>query len=454
MTLSLRISNGFKLVQRPSIRTATAIPAQQCRALNLYLIALKRDLRNHKIKNFDRYTNYTPPRHVKLDLWSKEPLKHIKRTSLADVLENHIKPGVLLVPLVDEASGKLQDNQYTLWELPAVERVKMSNSMKRKTLDLRGRRAKSVHFNTDVPALHFADMMWRAWCMLASKLVVEFHIRLKKPLETKDDALFDQALGHRNTIHLRPDVMLKCFGEQYKNVINPWADRKGLCSWVSSHESGRGNKVSDKWVLRSKERQLQLDEVGGGIPVYEERKRMKAELKAEPGYQTHNDKRREAFAHLRSTNPAIAPVIERLTYKWNTAAEILAIAEAYQSQQQILSRLAEVDPAVFQEVRYKIKPIDRPNEVRLKINEARKRLQQADFEARNRSKHNPQQFFNERILDSKVDEYKRNAPTRSSSFAKREGVASRPVRFVGPGDTNNATLSTRRQVPLANPSRS
>jgi hypothetical protein len=320
-----------------------------------------------------RYNNYAHPEDVHLDLWSMKPSEHIKRTTLADALENYIKPGVLLVPLVDKTTKEAKEGQYVLEEIDISDEARASLKANIRSRN-NGRGAKEIHFKLSVPPPHFAHLMWKVWHMLGSRHVVEFHVHLKTPLKSKDDTLFDKALNHQNAIHLRPDVMLKAMSsEGIENTISPWANQKSECCWVMSKVRSSKDALRNEAVEFNKRIQLDLDAVGAGIPLYEERKRLKAEMKNADEFKTFNEKRAEAFAQIRSTNPGIEPVVRRLSNHFTPASKLILMANSLRTQYEILAPLARTEPEVFKLVRRSIKPSDLPDAVFKKIRQAQNR---------------------------------------------------------------------------------
>ncbi|EHK97877.1 putative Glyoxylate reductase [Glarea lozoyensis 74030] len=296
------------------------------------------DTNNYKIKDFERYHDYAKPEDVKLDIWMEKPLKHEKRTTLADVLENYLKSGTLLTPLITKGSKVGSDGQYMLKELD-ISKEKGLNILPKKLVGL-----------------------------------------------------------------------------------------KGL-------------------VMRRKQTLLELDAQGAGIPMKWERKRIKAEQKNSPEYKTHAEKRNEAFAKIRATDPAIEPVIRRLSEKHTPASVLLSMADNYQAQQQTLSRLGQEDPELFKVVRKAVKPQDSPIVVRKKISEAQAKLREPGFREQFLYKEERSKVLREKWGKKKADVISKAAlvkrvqssPNSEGDFdgwsdsPRRENGEVR-VRFVGKGD--------------------
>ncbi|EPE33359.1 hypothetical protein GLAREA_06371 [Glarea lozoyensis ATCC 20868] len=455
MILSPHNLNPLKLARRSIACKLTPLFAQQCRFLNLYLTAKSGDTNNYKIKDFERYHDYAKPEDVKLDIWMEKPLKHEKRTTLADVLENYLKSGTLLTPLITKGSKVGSDGQYMLKELD-ISKEKGLNILPKKLVGLKGRGAKGVHFKTSVPAQHFMNTMLKSWHQLRVKNNMEFHIHLKNSMAEKDRTKFDAELNHPNAIHLRPDVLLKAMGDtEVETIISPWANHRSQCAFVLaprgevdlSSNLQMTKKANDIVVMRRKQTLLELDAQGAGIPMKWERKRIKAEQKNSPEYKTHAEKRNEAFAKIRATDPAIEPVIRRLSEKHTPASVLLSMADNYQAQQQTLSRLGQEDPELFKVVRKAVKPQDSPIVVRKKISEAQAKLREPGFREQFLYKEERSKVLREKWGKKKADVISKAAlvkrvqssPNSEGDFdgwsdsPRRENGEVR-VRFVGKGD--------------------
>jgi hypothetical protein len=395
--LRKRTSTILQVVRHLALGTAVPISSQQCRAIHLYYSAKTNEhASNHRIKGYSPYDNYASSKDVQLELWSKKGMVQIKRTNLHSVLKDDIKPGTLLVPLVDLATKKVRDGQYVLQELD-LKRDPIAGK-KNKTSKVGGRGSKEIHFKLSSPPEHFAHLMWKTWHMLTAKQIVEFHIHLQKPLlQSQGDAEFDEALNHPNAIHLRPDVILRTLHrvprdqteesenpldndtkeprarpENAQNIIHPWADRKSQVCWVTTVTRKGGHYATDKALAANQKKQFEMEAMGVGIPLKEERKRLKEERKAQPGYRSHTQARTDAFTEIRSIHPSMEPIVRRAAKKREVPGkQILSLGRSLKRQFDILSSIAQEEPEVFKIASKGVTPNDSPDKVRRKIAQAR-----------------------------------------------------------------------------------
>jgi DNA-binding transcriptional ArsR family regulator len=429
VNLSTRTSTILQTVRHSTLGTAVRISSQQCRAIHLYYAASTHEHQsNHKIKAFSSYEGYTPQKNVRLGLWSEGGKKLIKKTTLSDVYSNDLKPGRLLVPLVDPATKKPRDGQYMMEEIDINRGIPVKPRTPGPKL-FRGRGSKQVHFKVSVPPAHFQVIMWKAWHMLTRKEVVEFHIHLQEPLKSQEEELFNEALNHPNAIHLRPDVLLRSLSmEGVQNIITPWADWTTQCAWVTA--LARPGQATTRQLEKNLQIQLQMERRGAGIPLREERLRLKKERKAEPGFRSHSQARRDAFAEIRLKQRALEPLVRRISERYTTGAELLNTARSLQTRQEVLAPLAQEDPEVFKLASRSMKPADAISTLYKKLYEARKTIRNKEINEAHRL--NVANFT--ALQDGSMSKDKEGQGAAASNGGRDRGESDKPsllpVRFT------------------------
>ncbi|RKF64273.1 hypothetical protein OnM2_020051 [Erysiphe neolycopersici] len=204
---------------------------------------------NHRIIEYKDFT-YPNPKDYELELWTSKPLRKTKdKISLFDVLQDHLKPGLALLPLESSTLDGLPEiniPRYRIGELN-IEKVYQTKNKKGK-----GRGSKEFHFKTDVDTGHLAHSLYKSYHFLSrttnrSRIEIHIHHPIKKKKKDSLPSLGANTIQQRNEIleghkrlfleavhkalHLWPETILRAMPESTRISISPVANKDNVC-WV------------------------------------------------------------------------------------------------------------------------------------------------------------------------------------------------------------------------------
>ncbi|CCU81459.1 putative Bgh-specific protein [Blumeria hordei DH14] len=244
---------------------------------------------NHGIKHFKQF-EYPSPESREIELWEKKPLKLIKKLSLAEVIENYLEPGVILLPIYEKGTRSLPYPKLPRFYLGKINTTKVYLP---KTQKSKGRGSKEVHFKTTNDSGYITQALYRSYHFLSrseKRTPVEIHVHtsLKKPKNISRKSHLDILERKR-----RKQEYIKSFKEEIINAYNFWpqtilrsmpggasisikpvADDAKVC-WVMDI----GGRERTDLFEKNKEIQFELDDEGKGVPEKDIRQRAKEDLR-------------------------------------------------------------------------------------------------------------------------------------------------------------------------------
>ncbi|CAG8955730.1 hypothetical protein HYFRA_00010996 [Hymenoscyphus fraxineus] len=393
-------------------RTILPIPtlATHTRAIHIWHAisshALKRLDNNRKIFNYKLFEEYTDPKKVQLGLWTKEDSKSrpaVSWLSLADVLEQHLGPGQLLVPRPD-----VDENVKN--ERPGVghyyiREMKLTTYRKITRRD-RGTGSKEIRINQGAPTEFRENLMSRAWQFAMEHIPVEFHIGFSggKQKQAKNIQAFVERMNDPNELHLRPDVTLKALPWDSYMALPPSSDGRTEVCWVvctlrdgETYESKldgirwrtefmRGMRLEVETAPKVEMPQREGSEVWGGskhpeaergeMALKEEQTKGRDRLKVREDYQSFLRERDAMYKRLDREFPLISPIVKRLAPRHASSEQLLKLAHLISYKLPHVKKLATEDSSVYKEICATMRLEETKDQVQARIQELRLKLGQ------------------------------------------------------------------------------
>lgn len=238
----------------------------------------------------------------------------------------------------------------------------------------RGKGVKEVQLNHDVPGPHLLHTMSKAWQWIDTQVKVEFHTRTKYKFDKEKRQDFVEAINKHDFLHLRADVLLSALPRTSANIIPPWTDwRKRIC-WVAFKTNLDDNDKVRKLVHKEQQRlkrqvkiQNGLEEKGLGLPLEDERKSMKDEIKAKGDFGAFMRQREAMFDRIDEEFSLICPIVRRLAPPYAPADQLLYLARNIAWKLPRIKKLFNKSPAVYQKIRATMKIDESKEEVQARI---------------------------------------------------------------------------------------
>lgn len=247
---------------------------------------------NHRITEYKDFT-YPSPKDYELELWSSKPLcKKKDKISLFDVLQNHLKPGLALLPLEPETSAGLPEINIPRYRIGELNTKKVYQTKNTKG---KGRGSKEFHFKTDVDTGHLAHSLYKSYHFLSrvtnrSRIEIHVHHPIKKKKKDRLPSFGADSIQKRNDIldshkrlfleavhkslHLWPDTILKAMPEGTSISISPVANKDNVC-WVMD----LGGKDITPVFKKNRSIHQQRFENCEGLPDKETRRNVKQDVR-------------------------------------------------------------------------------------------------------------------------------------------------------------------------------
>ncbi|TAQ86112.1 hypothetical protein B7494_g5565 [Chlorociboria aeruginascens] len=256
----------------------TQIPSvsQQWRSLHLMCATTASSgLGNHKIKAFEEMMSLTVSASSKIKLSNEGngAEKMIdKEMSIKTALKHHIKPGMLLVYTTEPKKGDVPDLKYKLAKIDTENAPKnISDNLKE-----RGGRVKQIRLKHTCPIKYYQHMMHQAYHMLEQGFRVEFHVHFNiKELKACQDVHSIPKLYP----HLHPFLISKAMSRAHSIIVPVQTDYKREYCWVMGKRRQATTTPLNEHLQRSKNFQFNLDKLGKGMSLKEDRKKMALILK-------------------------------------------------------------------------------------------------------------------------------------------------------------------------------
>jgi len=227
----------IRIIRTPICHTFSS---QRCRPLHLMSTCLDPKISNKIVRFKPASPLYKQPQDLRIDLVDNshngEEFEPIKQITLADILKNHVKPGLLLVPSHPISS----EQQYYLRPIDTKNPPSQPKSLKRPK-----RNTKEFHFSFTAPVAYFTIFMYTAWHTLQAGIPVEIHVhgdrarQRSRPGNADYIEWYKEQINHN--LHLRPDVILKAMPEASWIQLEPVSDRNKVC-WMIGPPEKEGNE--------------------------------------------------------------------------------------------------------------------------------------------------------------------------------------------------------------------
>lgn len=297
-------------------------------------------------------------------LWSAKPGKLIYPSiQLSQVIANHIKPGICLLPLhetapTEDAPAKVTLPEYKLAPLKIQKLPVNYKAAKRAAFEF--------HFTPNAGSAYFELRVQKAFALLDIGRRVELHLHksltrqerktkrknLKEHSPSRDEEPIRQLV--LENLHFHPDVMAKAFPEESKIIIRPQTDFEQIC-WVVGPGLMPDPKDVTKLVdakdmtsrvEKKRKEQLRQDERGMGQLTKVEKIVEKKRKMEEGGEEWVEWKAKEEIEKKMRKGEVKAKKLERKEIRLEKKAEKEAVKKAEQRAKQILKgdeKIAAVD---------------------------------------------------------------------------------------------------------------
>lgn len=231
---------------------------QQCRSFNLYYSATtKTALGNHKNIPFVpfQYSRKTP---FEIELWDFKSSSKIGNMSLTEALDQHIKPGVILLRKRKWVKGEAprSPEQYVLVKLKTE--TAPPNVASKHSGQSKARGAKQMFLHTWADMEYCKHKLEAAYHMLKANFRVEFHVGERR-LGDKDFRSVGRLF--QDLVHLRPEVIQKAMPENTGIIIDPQTDYREYCWVVGPPIKAKGRVTEPKNITMQFHRSRRLQQI-------------------------------------------------------------------------------------------------------------------------------------------------------------------------------------------------